>query len=198
MNDEESEIDTRADLDVVRAVTNGSNHAKRAKTGWLEPSGTLVDCGRRCEVQLPDLVVALETDPLELRIELIGLGRSILKRVPAHELVQETGSLSRDVSKRTGTWNGIQAVLDSTNSGRPVVMSCDAARTEHQVERRAAEHPVGQDVELQRNERHVRIPIVLTLRHGQSQTTLDLLDRALGRIRLWMVRRDEQGLGPVR
>src|SRR5260221_3690749 len=184
MNDVDSVLDTRAVLDVVRAVTNGSNHAKRAKPGWLEPSGTLLDGGRRGEVQLPDLVVGRETDPLELRVELIRLGRSILERVPAHELVQEAGSLSRDVSKRTGTWNGIQAVLDSTNSGSPVVVSRDATRTEHQIERRAAEHPVRQDVELQRNERHVRIPIVLTLRHGQSQSALDLLDRALGRIRL--------------
>src|SRR5260221_14613801 len=198
MNDVDSVLDTRAVLDVIRAVTNGSNHAKRAKPGWLEPSGTLVNCGRRCEVQLPDLVVAFETDPLRLPVELTRLGRSILERVPAYELVQETGSLSRDVSERTGPRNGIQAVLDSSNASSPVVVGCDAARTEHQVERCAAEHPVRQDVELQRDEWHVRIPIVLTLRYGQSQSALDLLDRALGRIRLRMMRRDEQGLGPVR
>src|SRR5260221_12251747 len=130
MNDVDSVLDTRAVLDVVRAVTNGSNHAKRAKPGWLEPSGTLVDGGRRCEVQLPDLVVALETDPLELRVELIRLGRSILERVPAHELVQEACSLSRDVTERTGTRTGIQADLLSTNSRSPAVMSCRAACTE--------------------------------------------------------------------
>src|SRR5260221_8670533 len=168
MNDVDSVLDTRAVLDVIRAVTNGSNHAKRAKPGWLEPSGTLVNCGRRCEVQLPDLVVALETDPLELRVELIRLGRSILERVPMHKLVQETGSLSRDVSERTGPRNGIQAVLDSSNASGPVVVGRDAARPEHQVERRATEHPVRQDVQLQRNQRNKRVPIVLPLSHGQA------------------------------
>src|SRR5260221_10864132 len=142
MHHVDSVLDTRAVLDVIRAVTNGSNHTKRTKPGWLEPSGTLLDGGRRCEVQLPDLVVGHETGPLELRVELIRLGRSILERVPAHELVQETGSLSRDVGKRTGPRNGVQAVLDSSNASGPVVVGCDAARPEHQAERRAAQHPV--------------------------------------------------------
>src|SRR5260221_11460251 len=106
MHHVDSVLDTRAVLDVIRAVTNGSNHTKRTKPGWLEPSGTLLDGGRRCEVQLPDLVVGHETDPLDLRVELIRLGRSILKRVPAHKLGQEAVSLSPDVSNATGPRNG--------------------------------------------------------------------------------------------
>src|SRR5260221_9284369 len=197
MNDVDSVLDTRAVLDVVRAVTNGSNHTKRTKPGWLEPSGTLLDGGRRGEVQLPDLVVGHETDPLELRVELVRLGRSIIERVPAHELVQEAGSFSRDVSKRTGSRNGIQAVLDSSHASGPVVVGRDATRPEHQVERRATEHPVRQDVELQWNQRYKTVPIMYPLCNGEPQTALGILDRSLGRVRLRLMRRDQQGLGPV-
>src|SRR5260221_8942212 len=115
MHHVDSVLDTRAVLDVIRAVTNGSNHTKRTKPGWLKPSGTLLDGGRRCEVQLPDLVVAHVSDPLEFRVQLVRLGRSVLERVPMHELVQETGPFGSDVGEHMGPRNGIQAVLDSSH-----------------------------------------------------------------------------------
>ena len=45
MHDVDSVLDTRAVLDIARAVADGPDHTKWAKPGWLEPSGMLLDGG---------------------------------------------------------------------------------------------------------------------------------------------------------